>query len=143
MNTVVSRISAVLLFVAVLFMVCGCQTFSFQPTEKILENRAAEMMAARVNQDWGRVYHYLNPEYKETVSKERFQSMARNISYRIFSVESVIIDPSGEKATVVVQYDMTMMGFEVPGHRETQEWIKKSEKWYFSIKIVSPMGNVQ
>ena len=129
------------LFLIVICFIWGCQTFSFhRPDEKVLENRTAEMMAARVTQNWGTVYDYLTPDYKQTISKQGFQNMPRNIFYRNFSLESIRIDPTGDKAKVVVKYDMTMMGYEVKNHRETQNWIKKGGKWYFVAETGSPMG---
>ena len=144
MNQVVSKMNLFALFVAVLVMTGGCQSFLSQPipAEKALENRVVEMMSARVNGDWGRVYEYLCPEYKNTVSQESFMAKPRNMVFHNFNVESVNMDPSVEKATVVVQYDMRVMSYEVPDQRETQKWIIKNGQWYFMIKNVSPFGGV-
>ncbi len=144
MNQVVSKSNLFALFIAVLFMTGGCQSFLFQPisAEEAIENRVVEMMSARVNGDWGRVYKYLCPEYKNAVSKESFMAKPRNMLFRNFNVESVEMDSSAEKATVIVSYDMTVMSYEVPDQRETQKWIRKGGNWYFVIKNVSPFGGV-
>lgn len=116
------------------FMITACQSLPLQSPEKHLEKRVAEMMTARVNQNWAEVYKYMAPSYKKKMSKESFAGMKRDVFYNNFTIESVKIDASGKNAVVMVKYDMTIMSYSVPGQRETQEWIKHGFNWYFQIK---------
>ncbi len=123
-----------ILMVVGFFFMGGCRSLSFKPPEQVLRDRVTSMMAARVNQDWAKVYNYLDPDYKTQVSKKEFAGMDRNARYSDVSIESVKIADSGEQAVVVVQYDWVLPLFEVPDHRETQDWIKIGGKWYFKMK---------
>ena len=121
-----------------LFVISACRSLPFQPAEKSLKQRIAGMMTARENQDWAKVYKFLDPDYKKQVSKQGFLGINRNIEYKDFTIESVEFDPSGKKATAQVKYDMTVQSFDVKDHRETLEWVKSGGSWYFKM----PTGSV-
>ena len=128
-----------ILLILVLFATAGCQILAFAPPEQALQDRVSAMMTARVNEDWRTVYQYLEPDYREQVSEDKFAGMARNIFFSNFSIDSLDIAPSGKEADVVVKYDMSVMQFDVPGHSEKQKWIRHG-RWYFQIKTDMPMG---
>lgn len=136
-NRVKSKI--LLLMITSIFLFCACQSLPLQAPEEALEKRVAGMMEARVNGNWIKVYEYLDPEYKKNVTKNEFISTDRNISYSDFSIESVRIS-SEKQAEVFVKYDMTVLSFEVPGHKKTQNWVKHRGKWYFKMDTDTGMG---
>lgn len=92
------------------------------------------MMAARMAENWAEVYEYLDPDYKSQVPKKDFMEMKRDIQFGDFFVESLEIGPSGNDAVLTVKYDMTVMSYTVPDHREIQNWVRKDGKWFFKIK---------
>ena len=114
-----------------LFVISACQSLPFEMTEGSLNERIAGMMTARQDQNWAKVYEYLDPEYRSKVSKSSFVNMSRNIQYNNFTIESVEYTPSGKKATATVKYDFVVQALDVQDHRETQDWIKSSGQWYF------------
>lgn len=129
------KLSVIILVVLAALAVGAWQALPLlQSPEKALQSRVAGMMTARVDQNWAEIYKYLVPEYKKKVSKESFLGVQRNISFNNFSVETVKIAPSGNEAVVTVKYDMKIMSFDVPDHRETQNWVKSGFKWYYQMK---------
>ena len=136
------RICFGLMVTALFFLTTACQTLKTCPPDEILAKRAAEMMTARENQDWAKVYRYLDPEYRKGISKSSFVAMDRNLLYADGVVESVEIAESGKEARVKVKYTMvvTSFGVEVPDHVETQTWVKVGRRWYYQMKSDSPMG---
>jgi len=128
-----TKIKSLILLIMALFLISACQSLPFQPPEQVLQKLAAGMMAARVAQDWGQVYQYLAPDYKNRVSKENFLGKKRDIQFGDFTVESVEIGPSGKEAVITVKYDMTVMSFNVANKRITQNWVKTGGKWYYQM----------
>lgn len=129
-----------ILVIMITFLISACQSLPLLSPEQSLESRVTGMMAARTAQDWGGVYEYLNPDYKIKVTKGNFVGMNREILYGDFAVESMVIAPSGIDAVVKTKYDMTVMGFDVADHSETQNWKKIDGKWYYVIKTDPSMG---
>lgn len=123
-----------LFLILIFFAISGCQTFSFAPPEQVLENRVNEMMNARVAQNWSKVYDYLDLANNKQMSKESFAGINRDVSFSNFAVASIEMNTSGHEAEVVVKSDMILMGFEVKGRREVQNWINTGGKWYLQTK---------
>jgi len=126
---------------AVVFLLSACQglpMMSSQPPEAVLEKRVAGLMNAKVNQDWGSFYTYLDPAFQEKVSKKNFMNRSRDVRFTDYSIQSIQIAPSGEEATVAVLYDMMAKAFHFTDQRDTQKWVKKGRKWYLEMK---PAGN--
>lgn len=136
-----NRKCLMLFFAAAVVFVCSCQSLPVKSPEQALESRVASMMAARVDQDWAKVYDYFDPDYKEKISKKAFLNINRNVKYSNFEIQSIDIAPSGKQAVVVCVFDMSVMSFQFKGHEETQDWVKVGRKWYYKAKSGPPMGN--
>lgn len=134
------KIILLILVTMSLLLISACQSLPFRTSEQTLQTRVTGMMAERVAQDWAGVYEYLNPDYKIKVTKGNFVGMNREILYNDFAVESMVIAPSGIDAVVKTKYDMSVMGFDVADHSETQNWKKIDGKWYYVIKTDPSMG---
>ena len=133
------KINLLILLTMAMFLISACQSLPFQSPDQVLKARVTLMMAARCDQDWAEVYEYLAPEYKSKVSKANFLGVKRDVLYGNPTIESIKIGPSGNEAVVTVKYDMTVMSFDVAGHREIQEWVKTGSEWYYQIKVASIM----
>ncbi len=116
----------------------GLPMMPSQPPEEVLEKRVAGLMDAKVNQNWGSFYTYLDPSFKEKVSRQNFINRSRDVRFTDYSIQSIEIGPSGEEATVSVLYDMMARAFHFTDQRDTQKWLKKGGKWYLEMK---PAGN--
>ena len=119
------------------FLLSACQSLplmSSQPPEAVLEKRVAGLMNAKVNQDWGSFYTYLDPAYQEKVSKKNFINRSRDVRFTDYSIKSIKIGPSGEEGKVTVLYDMMARAFHFTDQRDTQKWVKKGGKWYLEMK---------
>jgi len=128
------KLSVIILVVLAFLAVVAWQVLPlFQPPEQALQSRVTGMMTARVDKNWAELYKFLEPGYKKRVSKESFVGIQRDIFYSNFSVESLTIAPSGKEAVVMVKYDMEVMSFDVPDHRETQNWMKTGFQWYYKM----------
>jgi uncharacterized protein YchJ len=126
------KIRIFLLLIVSVFLISACQSLPLRSPEEVLEKRVSEMMDARVNNNWSRVYQYLDPDFKKNVTKNEFAATDRNIFYSNYAIEDIKL-VSENQAAVSVKYDMRVMSFDVSGHRETQNWVKQRGKWYFKM----------
>ena len=123
-----------LLLVMSIAVLTACQTLPSRPPEAALEQRVKGLMKAKINQNWARLYTYLDPSYQETVSRKNFVNRQREAMYSDFSIESIQIKPSGREAVAEVLFDMTVKSFEFKDQRDVQNWVKKDEKWYLKTQ---------
>lgn len=101
--------------------------------EAALAKRASEMWQAKIDQDWARVYAYMQPAYKARVSLEKFlQSKARFV-YVTARVDWTEVRRDGPRARIVLSYrlnDPAASKME-PLHEELFEpWVKVDGEWY-------------
>ncbi|MFP4533527.1 MAG: hypothetical protein ACLFNS_12670 [Desulfobacterales bacterium] len=101
-----------------------------QPDEEALRQRVKNMMEAKIADDWGKVYDFQAPEYKQEVSKDQFLGINRNMSVLSYSIESIEMAPSGKEATVKVEFSASARGYEFSGMVNTQQWKKIKGTWY-------------
>lgn len=128
-------VSACIVPVFVLCMAaCSMMQQNGPSGEKALQKRVEAMMEAKVKDDWGRVYEYLEPDYKKKVSKEEFLGIRRKMTVLRYNIKSIEMEPSGRKATVTVKFAAEARGFEFDNLRDIQTWLKKGGVWYEQVK---------
>jgi hypothetical protein len=122
----------------VIFLILGaylgaCSTFPFRPAQEELRARVDGLMTARINNEWGKVYEFHTPSYKENTSRDAFLGKSRQSNVVRYEIESIEISPSGDEATVKVKNDMSAMNFDFPGVVMTQKWVKVRWNWYLEV----------
>lgn len=129
--------------VAGLLTLSACQSLPVhsRPSEAVVKERVAALMEAKVHQDWGKFYTFLDPEYQKQVSQKNFVNRKRGVRFIDYSIQSIQVDPSGRKAEVVVVCDMMARSFRFADQRQTQKWLKKGGEWYLEMQQHgNPMG---
>jgi hypothetical protein len=140
MNMTLSSKQKILM--GVIFLILGaylgaCSTFSFRSAEEQLRARVDGLMTARINSEWGKVYEFYAPAYKENNSRDAFVAKSRQSNVLRYQIESIEIAPSGDEATVKVKNDMSALTFEFPGIVMTQRWVKTGWNWYLDVNSKS------
>ncbi len=123
----------VLLMILMMLGMSSCATFPFRSSEEALRSRVEEMMNARMDDDWEKVYTYLDPAYQRRISKKDFMNIRREMDYTRYSIESIEIGPSGNDAVVKVRQDVNVKIFDFKNQSETQNWIKDGWTWYLKV----------
>lgn len=130
------------ILMGIIFLILGaylgaCSTFPFRPAEEELRARVDGLMTARINSEWGKVYDFYAPSYKENNLRDAFIGKSRQSNVARYEIESIEISPSGDEATVKVKNDMSAMSFEFPGIVMTQRWVKDGWNWYLDVNSKS------
>jgi hypothetical protein len=112
---------------------CSCSTLPFRSPEENLRIKVEDMMNARVNDDWGKVYEYLDSGYRNRISKTNFLNIRREMDITKYKIESIEILPSGKEATVLVKQDITIKVFDFKDQPEKQQWVKDGFSWYLIV----------
>jgi len=131
------------LFLLLIFIgsvLTACQTLPFKSNGASLKQRVKGMMEAKINQDWGRFYSYLEPAFKEKVSKKDFVNKKRGVRFTGFSIKSIQIKPSGKEAVVEVLFDMTIKSYSFTDQEDSQVWVKKKRNWYMAHQPTNALG---
>ena len=120
---------AILVVLAFSLSACSLKNITMS-NEEDLRQRVNSMMQAKIADDWGKVYDFQSPEYKEAVPKDKFLGFSRKMSVLSYTIESLEIAPSGKEATVKVKFAASVRGFEFEGMVNTQQWVKIKGTWY-------------
>jgi hypothetical protein len=112
----------------------ACSLMHRKPPEELLRERVNEMMNARVDLDWGKVYTYFDASYRKSESKESFLNLQRGAYTTAFTIEAIDVQPSGNEALVKMKCDLNMKGFDLKDNSETQNWINEDGQWYLKMK---------
>jgi hypothetical protein len=112
---------------------CSCSTLPFRSPEENLRIRVEDMMNARVNDDWGKVYGYLDSGYRNRVSKTNFLNIRREMDITSYKIESIEILPSGKEATVQVKQNISIKVFDFKDQAEKQQWVKEGFSWNLKV----------
>ena len=118
----------------------ACQSLPLRPPGAELEDRVAGLMQAKIDEDWGKFYDYLDPAYKTEVSLQSFLNRPRDAKYTDFVIDTIEINPSGAAADVLVRYDMNFRSYHFTDQRDSQQWVKKDGTWYLKINDENAMG---
>ena len=86
--TIPSGVAVLMLFL----LAAGCQTFSPASPEASLRKRVMEMMTARVNQNWTKVYSYLDPGLLVTGGLAAFQLLFAVVGSHYVGLGGVAIE---------------------------------------------------
>lgn len=131
MQTKTSRICLTLFICLVtMVLISACQTLRPTPPEQALRQRVENYMTAKINNDWATVHAHMDSEYRKTIDQNQFAKTIRQMEFKNFTIESLEMNPSGEKAVVVVKSDVNVQGLEFKGNPETQTWIIEMGKWF-------------
>jgi uncharacterized protein YceK len=123
-------------------VISGCATFEPTSPQKAIRERVEKLMDAKMNNDWATVYDLLSPAYREKVSKDGFVQKSRGLMFTGYTIDSIEIKPSGDKAVVELTYSVNMRGFEFKDNPETQQWVKKGWHWYMDLEPKSAEKNL-
>jgi hypothetical protein len=124
---------SLLILMVVAICMCSCSTLPFRSSEDSLRIRVEEMMNARINDDWEKVYGYLDPGYRNRISKTNFVNIRREMDFTKYSIISVEVQPSGKEAFVKIKQDMSVKVFEFKDQPEKQHWVKDGFSWYMKV----------
>jgi hypothetical protein len=113
--------------------VSSCSTLPFRSSEDALRIRVEEMMNARIDDDWGKVYDYLDSAYRNKMSKKNFLNIKREIDYTNYKIESIEILPSGKEAMAQVKQSISIKVFDFKDQPEKQQWVKEGFSWYLKV----------
>lgn len=95
--------------------------------------RVEGMMEAKINNDWGGVYDYLEPAYRNIQAKDAFVNKTRDILFTRYAIEAQEVDQNGMKAAVKINFDVSTKGFDFKNNIETQNWVKEEGDWYLQV----------
>lgn len=143
MNTRSCRtILSVIIMITSFASLHACSTFTLKPAQDVIRDRVQGLMNAKINNDWAKVYDFLSPSYKKTISKDNFARINRGVYFTKYAIDSIEVQPSGTEAKVVLTYDANMKGFDFNNNKETQTWIKSGWNWYVEIPLhdKNPLG---
>jgi len=115
------------------FTFSGCASLQKNSPEDALKTRVEAFMNAKIAGDWEKAYSYFESSYRERVSKENYVRRAAAVVIKKFSIESIEIDPTGKKATVMIKSDITMQGLEFKDNVSTKKWVKEGSTWYLQM----------
>ncbi|MBC2714671.1 MAG: hypothetical protein HF978_05110 [Desulfobacteraceae bacterium] len=119
-------------------LISACQLLHRTPPEEAVRLRIEKFMNAKINKDWATAYTYFDSVYHEMVTKNQFERKISKMSFKGFTIESIKMDPSGDKATAIVKVDLNVQGFDFKGNPETQIWVKEQWKWYLHVPPKDP-----
>ncbi len=108
-------------------------------SKEALRARVADLMEAKMAADWGKVYNFYDPEYKEKISKDKFLGLNRSLTFLDYTIKEIEVEPSGDAATVNVEVGFSSYGFDFNA-LEIQHWIRKEGTWYQKIEIKKTPG---
>jgi hypothetical protein len=98
--------------------------------QQTLEERVTGYMQAQVDKQWDRVYAYFDSSSQSAMTKDRYLSQPRKLSYTGFSIEEIAVSPAGDQATVAVRIDLLFMGYDFKRAPKKQTWIKEKGNWF-------------
>lgn len=127
----------ILLIFSIFFIVGflnACSTFPTKSPSEALRGEVKGLMDAKITDDWGEYYSYLDPIYRERVSEKDFLNMNRAMRFTKYTIESIDILESGTDAHVKIKYNFNMQAFSFKDQVEIQKWIKKRFGWYLIVK---------
>lgn len=101
------------------------------PTDR-LHMRVTAVWNAKTVHDWGAVYDAATEESRSKMKKDRFINHA-NVKVLDYSIESIEISPSGDKALVSVQYSVMQNGYTFNHIQSKDEWIWEKNEWRINL----------
>ncbi len=116
--------------------ITGCQQVSsplVTSPEEALRSRAEQVLAAQLNNDWGKVYDLSSAKYRASISKENFINLPRSLYYSDLAVTEINIAEDGKKATVKTIGNYSAMGRNFKNVPTIQTWVKEDGQWYQKI----------
>lgn len=113
--------------------VTGCAALQFQgKTEKQkLRARVTQLVQAKIDGDWDKVYSLLYSGYRQNVSLKAFRLKKRFV-FKSFTIENIRFE-APDKALVKVKHEITMQGFDFKDALDNQTWVKENGKWFLRI----------
>jgi len=101
--------------------------------EKYLAERFQDYWSARKTKDWEKIYQYLEPDYRQIVSQERFIKTIPPYAYLSHQLEWIeVID---NKARIKIAYtykvdDPSLAKLPAKENEQIENWIKVDGQWY-------------
>ncbi|MFZ2447316.1 MAG: hypothetical protein WAW37_13235 [Syntrophobacteraceae bacterium] len=101
--------------------------------EQLLGKRVDEFWAAKEREDWGMVYSYCDPEFRNSVSSEEFLGKSALFTYLSHAIEWAEV--TGEKARVKVvslmrRNDPHLSKAAPVTESVVEDWVKDCGQWY-------------
>ena len=116
-----------------LILSAECAALSPKNPQQSLEDKVGDYMQAQIDEKWDRVYSFLEPSYREEVSRENFVHRTRKMFLKAFTIETIKILPSGNQATVKVRIDVSFRGTTFQKALKTQHWTKQNGEWFVQV----------
>ncbi len=127
-----------LLCLLLMTLISACQLLHLTPPEEAIRLRIDEFMNAKITKDWAKAYAYFDSEYHDMVTQKQFERKMSKFDFKAFTIASIEMDPSGDKATAIVKADLNMEGFDFKENPETQMWVKENWGWYLHVPPKDP-----
>ncbi|RJP84124.1 MAG: hypothetical protein C4518_19660 [Desulfobacteraceae bacterium] len=123
------------LLCATLLMAGGssCASFHHRPADQAVKLRVESFMTAKINKDWKTAYAFFDSSYQESISEKQFIRKMEKMEVKAFSIESISVEPDGDRVKVKVKCDVTVGGFDFKGNFETQNWIEQDGEWFLNV----------
>lgn len=115
------------------FSLFACAIFQQKAPDEDLKVRVEGMMTAKINNDWGKIYTYFESSFRKKETKDDFTNKKRGIKFTKYMIDSIKIAQTGKEATVKVEYDFNMRGFDFKNNLEVQNWAQEEGRWYLRI----------
>lgn len=117
----------------IVILVAGCAALSPQSAkQETLEERVKNYMQAHSDRKWEQVYSFFDASSREKTSRESYLSRSRKLAFKRYEIKEITVLPPGDRATVKVTYDISMMGLDFKGAPETQNWVKENGGWFIN-----------
>jgi hypothetical protein len=117
----------------IVILVAGCAALSPQSTkQETLEERVKNSMQAQIDRKWDQAYSFFDASSREKTSRESYVNRPRKLSFKKYEIKEITVLPPGNRATVKVTYDISMMGYEFKGAPQTQRWVKENGEWFLN-----------
>lgn len=133
----VSRSFMIGLFIMIFGISCAHLPGFGVSDEEALRERVVRVWEAKIKKDWGTVYDLTWEEFKKEVSREQFVGAA-NLEVNRFEIKDLEIRPEERRATVMIRFDMTYLGFQLRGTEIKEEWMREAGSWFL---IQRPITN--
>ena len=130
-RTLTRRIGALTLAIGALAL-SGCAAFAPATPEQQVEKRAAQRWDALMASQWNKVYGFLSPSFRATMSDERYRERFVGVpKWKKVEVRSVKCE--SEKCTAVVRIESlygARAGIETLSTEISEIWLNEEGQWY-------------